>query len=248
MMSNLNLWRAAWQVALVLCLASAQTAGAASFNVNPIGFDLNAERASGVLQIRNTGDQAVRIQVSAVDWSTDGRQEVLTDTDALLLNPPIFAIEPGQTQFLRFGVRHPENSATEKSYRLLLDEVPPSGPQAAGLKTLLRVSIPVFIVPQKKQERISWQLRRQAKGLILVAANDGNVHSKIIGIQLRNSDSDSQNGLQISTPAYVLPGQHKEWSLANGKIRAGAVRLQVQTDKGEIEEHLMLEADQVSSR
>jgi fimbrial chaperone protein len=111
---------------------------------------------------------------------------------------------------------------------------------------LLRVSIPVFIVPQKKQEKIFWQLRRQEKGLVLMAANDGNVHRKIIGIQLNNSDS--QDGLQISTPAYILPGQHKEWSLANGKIRAGAVRLQVQTDKGEIEEHLTLEADQVSSR
>jgi fimbrial chaperone protein len=246
MMPNLKQWRAARQAALVLCLASAQAASAASFNVNPIGFELNPERASGALQIRNTGDQAVRIQVSAVDWSTDGRQEVLTDTDALLLNPPIFAIEPGQTQFLRFGVRHPEHSATEKSYRLLIDEVPPSGPQASGLKTLLRVSIPVFIVPQKKQEKIFWQLRRQEKGLVLMAANDGNVHRKIIGIQLNNSDS--QDGLQISTPAYILPGQHKEWSLANGKIRAGAVRLQVQTDKGEIEEHLTLEADQVSSR
>ncbi|AEK62242.1 putative pilus assembly protein chaperone [Collimonas fungivorans Ter331] len=247
MMLKLKRWPA---VAFVLCMFFAQDINAASFNVNPIGFDLSAERASGVLQIRNTGDEPVRIQVGAVDWSTDGRQEVLADTDALLLNPPIFSIEPGQIQFLRFGVRHPMTSATEKSYRLLIDEVPPSGPQAPGLKTLLRISIPVFIAPKTKQEKISWQLKRESGGLVLVAANDGNVHAKIIHIQLNNAlnNGDSGDGLQISTPAYVLPGQHKQWSLANGKIRAGAVRLQIQTDKGEIEEHLMLEADQVSSR
>jgi len=236
-------WPAA---AFALCLVFAQDTNAASFNVNPIGFDLSVERASGVLQIKNTGDDPVRIQVGAVDWSTDGRQEVMADTDALLLNPPIFALEPGQIQYLRFGVRQPVSSATEKSYRLLIDEVPPSGPQTPGLKTLLRVSIPVFIAPQKKQEKISWQLKRDNSGLQLVAANDGNVHTKIIRVQISNGDG--KDGLQIGTPAYVLPGQHKQWSLANGKIHAGPVRLQIQTDKGELEEHLMLEADQVSSR
>ncbi|MEO6922116.1 MAG: fimbria/pilus periplasmic chaperone [Collimonas sp.] len=224
----------------------AGNAAAASFNVNPIGFDLTTERSTGVLQIRNTGDEPVRIQVDAVDWSTDGRKEVLSETDALLLNPPIFAIAPGQVQFLRFGLRHQENSSTEKSYRLLIDEVPPSGPQAPGLRTLLRVSIPVFIGPKISQEKISWQLKREAGDLLLVAANEGNVHRKIIQIQLSNADG--KDSLQINTPAYVLPGQRKEWSLATGKLRAGAVRLHILTDKGEIEEHLTLEADQVSSR
>ncbi|WP_175511117.1 molecular chaperone [Collimonas sp. OK307] len=229
-----------------LCAGLAGHALAASFTVNPIGFELSSERSAGVLQITNTGDQPARIQVNAVDWSTDGRQEVVADTDALLLNPPIFALEPGQTQFLRFGLRHPMDSTTEKSYRLLIDEVPPSGPQAPGLTTLLRVSIPVFIVPRKKQEKISWKIKREAKGLVLVAANDGNVHTKIVRILLSNNDGkDSQ---KISVPVYVLPGQHKEWPLANGKIHAGTVRLQILTDKGEIEEHLMLETDQISSR
>jgi fimbrial chaperone protein len=242
----LNLTTQRVLLALGLCFGMAENAPAASFNVNPIGFDLSTERSAGVLQIRNTGDEPVRIQVQAVDWSTDGRKEVLTDTDALLLNPPIFMIAPGQMQFLRFGLRHPENSPSEKSYRLLIDEVPPSEPQRPGLKTLLRVSIPVFISPKIKQEKISWLFKREAGALLLVAANEGNVHSKINRIRLSNADD--KEVLQISTPAYVLPGQHKEWSLANGKISAGAVQLHIQTDKGEIEEHLTLEADQVSSR
>lgn len=244
MASMLNKWRQL--LAVALCAGATATACAASFNVNPIGFDLTAERSAGVLQIRNTGEQPVRIQVQAVDWSTDGSKEVLSDTDALLLNPPIFSIEPGQLQFLRFGLRHPENSASEKSYRLLIDEVPPAGSQGPGLRTLLRVSIPVFISPKMRQEKISWQLKRVAGALLLSAANEGNVHSKIN--QLRLSNGDDKDALQINAPAYVLPGQRKEWSLANGKIRDGAVRLHILTDKGEIEEHLTLEADQVSGR
>ncbi|MFJ2988767.1 molecular chaperone [Collimonas sp. NPDC087041] len=244
MMQILGRWQAA--LALLLFVGVAQDIRAASFNVNPIGFDLSAERPSGVLQIRNTGDAPVRIQVSAVDWSTDGREEVQAETDALLLNPPIFAIQPGQIQFLRFGMRNPLTPTSEKSYRLLIEEVPSAGPQTSGLRTLLKVSIPVFIVPQQKREDISWQLQRRAGGLMLTAANNGNVHNKIVSIQLSNPDG--KGALQISTPAYVLPGQHKEWPLANGTIRSGLVRLHVQTDKGEIEQQLTLEADQVSSR
>ncbi len=239
----LNTWRC---LLAGLCIVLAGNAQAASFNVNPIGFNLSSERSSGVLQIRNTGDQPLRIQVQAVDWSTDGSQEVLRDTDALLLNPPIFTIEPDRMQFLRFGLRHPENSPSEKSYRLLIDEVPQAGLQGSGLKTLLRVSIPVFIGPKIRQEKISWQLKHVSGALQLSAANEGNVHSKINRILLRNAED--KDAVQIGTPAYVLPGQRKEWSLANGKIRDGAVRLHIQTDKGDIEEHLTLEADQVSSR
>lgn len=248
MMIMLNAWQRLLLAGLCVGLFTGlvNQAQAASFNVNPIGFDLSSERSSGVLQIRNTGDQPVRIQVEAVDWSTDGSKEVLGDTDALLLNPPIFTIEPNQMQFLRFGLRHPENSASEKSYRLLIDEVPQASLQGSGLKTLLRISIPVFIGPKIRQEKISWQLKHVSGALLLSAANEGNVHGKINRIMLRNAED--KDAVQIGTPAYILPGQRKEWSLANGKIRDGAVRLHIQTDKGEIEEHLTLEADQVSSR
>jgi len=237
-----------WLLAAGLCAGGADMVFAASFNVNPIGFNLTAERSTGVLQVRNTGDQSVRVQIDAVDWSTDGSKEVLSETDALLLNPPIFDIEPGRVQFLRFGLRHPQDPPSEKSYRLLIDEVPQAGLQGPGLKTLLRVSIPVFIGPKMRQEKISWQLQHANGGLVLSAANQGNVHRKINRIELSNDSANGKDTQQINIPAYVLPGQRKEWSLANGKIRDGAVRLHILTDKGEIEEHLTLEADQVSSR
>ncbi|MEB0080629.1 fimbria/pilus periplasmic chaperone [Glaciimonas sp. Gout2] len=229
----------------VIFAALPQIAMSASFNVNPVGFELTTERPSGVLRIRNTGDDPVRIQVGAIDWSTDGSVEVLKATDALLLNPPIFTIAPGQTQFLRFGERDPANATSEKTYRLLIEEVPPSGPQPPGLKTLLKVSIPIFIAPPIKQEKMSWQLTQGPTGVMLTAINKGNFHQKIVRLQLNNIDSS--NVLDIGTPAYVLSGQHKGWSLGNGKIHAGKVRVRIQTDKGESEENLTLE-DKVPSR
>lgn len=234
---------------MMMCALSVsveKTAQSASFNVSPIGFELSQERSASVLQIRNTGDESARLQVQALDWSTDGSVEILSNTDALLLNPPIFVIEPGQTQFLRFGLRRPEPVSTEKSYRLVIDEVPPSGSKFPGIQTLLQISIPVFVSPKVQQEKVFWQLTRGVKGLVLVATNDGNVHRKINAVWL--SDADNKVSVLVSSPAYVLPGQRKAWPLNHLKIRAGEVRLRVLTDKGEIEKVLTLEADPVSGR
>lgn len=217
----------------------------ASLNLNPIGFSLSTQRASGVLQITNTGDDPVRVQVSAVDWGHDGHEEVLADTDDLLLNPPIFSLTPGQIQYLRFGLRHSPKTPTEKSYRLIVDEVPANETPATGLRMLLRISIPVFITPQEQQEKVTWELRQESTGVVLTARNDGNLHIKIHQLKLRGEDD--QQDVLIATPTYILSGQHKEWLLENGKIRAGKFHLHIQTDKGEIEENLTLVANQIRS-
>ncbi|MGS0741486.1 fimbrial biogenesis chaperone [Glaciimonas sp. GG7] len=219
-----------------------------SFNANPIGFNLSAERPSGVLQISNTGDDPIRIQVSPVEWKTDGHEEVLIPTDALLLNPPIFSLEPGKVQFMRFGIRHPDRADTEKTYRLLVDEVPDNDPKANGLKTVLHISIPIFVAPKTLQGKISWELKQGKNGLVLDDNNDSNVHSKILQIQINNTDNPNTNdGIKI-TPSYVLSGQHKEWSLDSGKLHAGKVKLHIQTDEAETDEYLTLEADQLPGR
>lgn len=246
-MPALKKWLAAFLA--VLCLCFGKISIGATFAVNPIGFNLNVARPSGVLQIKNNGDDPVRIQVSAVDWQTDGHREVLQDTDDLALNPPIFSLAPGKVQFLRFGIRQQTPSDIEKTYRLLIEEVPTDQLQTSGLQTLLQISIPIFIAPEKPQEKLSWQLVREKTGLVLTAINDGNVHKKILRIQLDNVDKpDSHEGLLLTTTTYVLSGQRKEWPLAGRNIHDGKVRLHIQTDKGDIEEFLTLEATQLPGR
>ena len=53
------------------------------------------------------------IQAHIVAWSAKGAEEVLTDNDDILLNPPIFTVAVGHTQFLRLGLRHPQPDTAE---------------------------------------------------------------------------------------------------------------------------------------
>ncbi|MQQ99552.1 fimbrial biogenesis chaperone [Glaciimonas soli] len=225
-----------------------ENSSAASFNVNPIGFTLTPQRPSSVLRITNTDDAPVRLQVISVDWHADGHEEVLQESNPLLLNPPIFTIAPGQTQYVRFGVRNQIDSSHENTYRLLVEEVP-SGQNESGLKTLLHVSIPVFIAPEKQEEKLKWQLLKGNNGLILSLLNSGNIHTKITHLTVtaindKNSDKNSEGSdIIFNTPTYVLPGQDKRWLIVNQKIRTDKVHLLVQTDKGNVEENLTLETE-----
>ncbi len=227
---------------LVKCLVLAMmgqaiNALAAAFNINPVRFQLKSSRAVAVIQISNPTDEPVRLQINALDWTTDGTKEVLTDTDDLLVNPPIFLLAPNKTQYVRFGLRTAPDAepSTEKSYRLMVEEVP-TETAATGIRTLLRFSLPVFFSPKEKEEQLSWKLRKQGKQFSLIAINAGNVHAKINALTL--SDDGKKPALKVTSPSYVLPGQHKEWPLESVPSST-KFRLEFQNEDGEKEEILI---------
>lgn len=240
-------WYALW---IFACLGVVHDARAASLEVSPVGFELKKQYPSGVLRIKNTAALPIRIQIDAVEWSSDGFQEIFgEDTHALLLNPPIVEIAPEATQSIRFGLLKDKISQIanqEKSYRLIINEVPAENIQLkSGLQTILRVRIPVFITPDEVKQKLTWLLKRDVSGLALAVTNEGNVHTKINGIVWVNTNSE--DNLQIK-PTYVLSGQHKVWPLENKKLDTAVMRIKIQTNKGELEENVMVEADRVSSR
>lgn len=210
-----------------------------AFSVSPLSFHLQKERANSILRVRNTDVMPLRIQITSFDWEHDGTQDVLTETNKLLVNPPIFVLEPDKTQIIRFGVRPEKNWASEKAYRLVLDEVLPEN-RLPGLYTRLRMSIPIFVEPAKTYKQLEWSLQETpslsllSPPLKLVAINTGNVHTKITTLivnELENQKNDKP--LQLQTPIYVLPGQRKEWILENIRCPCSPdkarIQLQVQT-------------------
>ncbi|GGC59482.1 hypothetical protein GCM10011396_02990 [Undibacterium terreum] len=229
-------------VLLFLLACQAVLACAAAFNINPVKFQLNASDAVAVMQISNPTDQPVRLQINVLDWTTDGYKEVLTDTDDLLVNPPIFLLPPNKTQYVRFGLRTSgdRNHNIEKCYRLVVEEVPTEAP-TNGLRTLLRFSLPVFFSPKEKDEQLIWKLKKQGQNLMLVAANDGNIHAKINAVSL--TEDGTKPLLKVSTPTYVLPGQHKEWPVAPAQNLSAKYRLEIQTEDGERKEILVQGAE-----
>jgi fimbrial chaperone protein len=194
----------------LLVAALINCAEAASIAVDPITFTMQAAQGAEVLRVSNTDDKPVRVQVTPMAWAlVDGSQHE-SESDGLLLNPPIFSIDAHKMQFVRFGLRQHKVPEIEESYRLLVEEVPdPNAAQVSGLRTVLRLSVPVFVAPERPVKHLTWQLLASADGMHLVAVNDGNVHQRLVRV---SALGDGKAATVISSVAtYVLPGERHDW-------------------------------------
>ena len=217
---------------------------AGSFQVDPVRVTLSAEARVAALTIRNldAGDMVVQLQLRA--WSQRAGEDVFTETEALLVTPPIVQIPGGGEQIVRVGLRGQPGAGDEQSYRLFVREVPPA-PAAGfqGLQVALQVSLPVFVLPAEPlREDVRWQLARSGDGsLELRARNAGTRHLQLLGATLRPED-----GPAIARPdltGYVLPGQTMSWRVDAPAPPAGTpLRFEARTDSGAVEATLVLPA------
>lgn len=200
-------------IALSLVAAlSSPLAQAGAFSVNPLRVDLSAKQTGAMIQVKNTGDAALTLQLSVMAWSQADGEDRLSRSRDLLATPPMFTIAPGATQAVRIGALRKPEADTELPYRLLLQEIPSSG-QAdfTGLHVALNVSMPVFLHPLRPgQPALDARLERtgEQEGRLRLV-NDGLATAYLHNLVLYRSHDAA---VLATHPAavYVLPGQQRE--------------------------------------
>lgn len=214
---------------------------AGSYAVKPVRIELSARQLRTTVEIQNLADQSTTIQAHVVAWNGQGAEEVLSDNDDVLLNPPIFTVAAGHSQFVRLGLRRAPQGAREATYRLILEEIPPPRkPGFSGLTTLLKLSVPIFVKPPVSSPELTWSVRRTSgQELLLSVQNRGNAHVQIRKLTVTGGEAP-QPGFVQSTVTYVLQNARKEWVIRNDQLAgAGAVQIQAQTDNGDVSEHIV---------
>jgi fimbrial chaperone protein len=231
--------RAALAILAVLVAAGAR---AGSFQVNPIRLDLSGAATSAAITVRNDGSEAVVVQASVLEWKQVGGNDVYAPTADALVTPPVATIPAGGEQVVRVGLRRPPDPRRELSYRVFVQEVPPPPePGFAGLRVSLRLGVPVFVAPTTVASRpLEWAARIGNDGTLrLSATNAGNSHHRITDFALRlPGDEANAPVASISTVAYVLAGQTRDWEVSAPLDRVHGVReLKVRAfiDAGETE-------------
>lgn len=230
-------------VGLAFTILGTLSLAAASFTVTPVRVELSARQLHATLQITNGGDEKVTIQLHSVLWTLSGGVESLQDTNDFIVNPPIFTIMPHETQVIRVGIREFAWSATETTYRLILEEVPPSSDSSLkGLRTVLRISIPIFVKPSvSTAAKLSWDLQRTPDGgATLSVSNHGNAHIQLMQLSMvANGATDAS--FQHKDFVYLLPGERKEWVIGSAHLSGqNEFVLQAATDGGVVRESLIL--------
>lgn len=238
------MWRCA--AACLVMLGSAGPVAASDWAVDPVRLDLSPQQPSAVLQVRNNSEQATTIQIKAVAWSQLSGKEVYAPTRELLVSPPAFTVAANAEQLVRVALRRTADPASELSYRINLQEIPPPpAPGFVGLQVALRVGLPVFVQPLtgKASPKAVWAaVALDEKRIKVVLENQGNAHLQVSDFALYIPGVEpaiaSESGL-----SYALAGQTREWILNIKSLKLPSsqrLRLKAYTDAGEIETELVL--------
>lgn len=145
---------------LVLLMAT-ETAFAAALQIWPVKVSLSPKHATESVRLTNTGDEPVNLQVSASAWDMDENGKFIeTDTLDFVFFPRLLTVPPHQEKVVRVGYQG-DFPPIEKSYRLIVEELPkvrtpdepPAGKAVAGVSFIMRMSLPLFVMPGEAPPR-----------------------------------------------------------------------------------------------
>ena len=207
----------------LLLLALAQSAAAISVSPISAELDLSGKRSHLVTVINTDEHRSAPIKVEALTWvltpeGTDKR----TPAEDIIVFPGQFILRPGEQRSVRVAPRYTKAPNVEKSYRILIYEVPvdlASGADTdkqSGIRLLTAYATAFYVRPAKPHAELHLDaVQRRDDGLLFSLSNHGNAHSHLLHLRLLIT----QNG---KTVRIENPDELKNFSGEN--VLAGSVR------------------------
>ena len=201
-------------ILIPLLVALTTPASASTVVIWPVDPVLKPGEQTTGLWLENKGDKPVTLQVRSFDWAQRGGEDQLNPQDDVVASPPIATVEPGKRQLVRVFRRAAPSpdGAPEKSYRLIVDELPQAphtggGEASAGLAVQMRYSIPLFVYAADVATlapRLVPTYRATADEQAIEIRNTGAAHARLT--DLRVGMGGQQRMVKPGLAGYILPG------------------------------------------
>jgi fimbrial chaperone protein len=220
----------------------ADKVSAASLEISPVLVNLAPGQTAATIEVQNRGGAPAAVQARAYRWTQAGDEDALTPTQDIILSPPIFTVPEGASQTVRLLLRGGSGAGGDRSYRLLLDEVPPANTRNKQIIIALRMSLPVIATSASSEPAtLQWRAERGPGGqIMLTAINTGHAHARVSAIDLMLPDGSHPKVVSRGKNAYVLPGAQRHWVVQGrgGVLPGGPLQLSVTTQAGKSEQTL----------
>ena len=203
-------------ILFLACLTAGHTGLAAGLQVTPIVLDIRQAQKSDGLWLTNTSNAAMDVQVRVFEWVQDNKTDVLRPTPEFVASPPMIQIASGNKQFIRLVRVGQSQAPIERSYRIVVDELPLENAAANGLSFALRYSIPVFIQGSNgaMPPALTWQISAGAQGdVLLTIHNSGTTRAKLSDLTFTNAKGQTI-AINKGLFGYALANSGRQWPIS----------------------------------
>lgn len=236
-----------WVLLCTVLVAVAPRAEASSFTVNPIKVVLSDKEQSALLTLQNQSTEELRFKILMQEWKQSPRGEMqLGDTKDIVVYPGLLGLPPGGERKLRVGATVPA-SATEKAYRVFVEELPPlrSAKEASKseVKVLTKMGVPIFLRPAAVKAAGAVDGVALAKGnLSFTLRNSGNIHFLVQSVLVKAVDGAGTSTFEKCPEGwYVLAGGTRSWQVEIPKdacAKSKQLTVEIQTTEGKFDGRL----------
>ena len=206
-------------VATSLLLFLPSMLNAASIRLSPVSVEMLNDQSATSISLYNQSNESADLQVRVFEWRQNAGQDQLVPTDEIVISPPFLKLQPNDSYNLRVVRINPEPISGEKTYRIIIDELPKpidSRKAAQGVNVLLRSSLPVFVVNKDAITKLSWKIDVSQNTPSLNISNIGNRHALLNSLTLVDTTAKKSYPIKVNTVnGYILAEKSKSYSISN---------------------------------
>jgi len=208
-LKKLHLAMAMLGISIILLLMAGPSAQPQALSVTPVNVLLAPGTKASTLTVVNQAEEETSVQIRVYAWSQNSDGDQLLETPLVVVSPPIAAVAPGGSQVVRILLRQ-QPQGKEATYRILVDQIPNAN-KAQGVRMVLRMSIPVFVLPTARAtSHLQFHMEREGDKVFLVCHNDGLRHDLLRDIVLTAADGHKFK-MVPGIPPYILSGVTRRW-------------------------------------
>lgn len=196
--------------------AACGPAAAANLQISPVSIAFQPGQGAAGINLQNFGDTPLYGQVRVYAWDQKDGGDVLTPTTDIVASPPVIEVAANSSQTVRLVRRAPADGTMERSYRILIDEIPRTE-AASGVAIRLQYSVPVFVTPAAPgaAPALAFSLVRRDGKLVLRPQNGGALHAQLGATRARVGTTEVE--ISKGLFGYALAGHMREWELPKDK-------------------------------
>ncbi|MEQ1189315.1 MULTISPECIES: fimbrial biogenesis chaperone [Acinetobacter] len=206
-------------IVMGLLISLSSTISAATIRLSPVTVEILSHQKASSISLYNQSNDSADLQIRIFEWTQNDGQDQLIPTDDIAISPPFIKLKPNDSYNLRVVRIKPEPISGEKTYRIILDELPKpidSRKASQGVNVLLRSSLPVFVVNKDAITQLNWKIDAKQNDTSLNISNIGNRHALLNDLILVDNTENKSYPIKVNTVnGYILSGKSKNYSISN---------------------------------